>query len=134
MTRIGRITGLAAMTLVGVGLTFATANSELAMTAEATHQPAADYRPNTDLDPYCQWSLESGRKVLVIAEEMSRASVDIGHVDSGYEQTVTGYPEFRRIPQRMQLAWVQLPKDTQEDEIGIIQAEIKGEWYICEPA
>jgi hypothetical protein len=52
------------------------------------------------LEPYCQWSLESGRKVLVIAEKMSLALVDIKDGDDH-----PGAPNFAECQQPTKITW-----------------------------
>ena len=97
-------------------------------TARASDYPQADYRPGTD-NPYCQWSLESGRKVLVIGKKVTKAKVTLTNGRNFYAK-----PEPRRIPQRYRLTWVKIPNSSQEDEIERVACKVRGKWYTAEPS
>jgi len=130
MNAVTRITGLAAGTLAGVALSLGIAASEIQTTVPtAAAYPQADYRPGTDLEPYCQWSTESRHRVLVIGKKISKASVKVRGGN-----TYTAKPVTRRTPQRYTLVWVKVPSRYQEDDIRKVSAKIKGKYRTCEPS
>src|SRR5215207_9361075 len=124
------ITGLMAGTAAGLALAVgALTGVQTIQPTPAAAYPRADYRPGTDLEPYCQWSTESRHRVLVIGKKISKASVKVRGGN-----TYTAKPITRRTHQRYTLVWVKVPSRYQEDDIRKVSAKIKGKYRTCEPS